>query len=144
MRALDKNSVDFLNEDGESANWVLKNQGEGGGHCLFDEAMVQKIDGLNELDYAAWTLMRRLRPVERAAPTVIVRNGESDHVAGLVSELGFFTAHFGGNPLLAGDEPDGAYQGYLVRSKPPGVTEGGIHSGYGVLDSLIFNEGNYR
>ena len=142
MRSLDRNSVDFLSESEESANWVLKNQGEGGGHCLFDKAMVQKIDSLNERDYAAWTLMRRLRPVERAAPTVIVRNGNSDCVAGLVSELGLFTAHFGGDAVLPGDEPNSAYLGYLVRSKPPGATEGGIHSGYGALDSLIFNEGS--
>jgi len=138
MRPVDADTVDYLRDKGEVANWVLKNQGEGGGHCLFDEQILEQLELLSEDDFAAWTLMRRLRPVARNTPTAIVRNGIAEEIEGLVSELGLFTAHLAGKPLLQ-DASDPAYLGYLVRSKPPGVTEGGIHSGFGVLDSLIYN-----
>jgi glutathione synthase len=29
------------------------------------------------------------------------------------------------------------YAGYLIRSKPASENEGGIHSGMGILDSLV-------
>ena len=138
MRSVDVDTLEYLKEEGEVSNWVLKNQGEGGGHCLFDEQILERLQLLPEHDYAAWTLMRRLRPVARNTPTVIIRRGVQEQIDGLVSELGLFTAHLADKPLLQ-DESDPAYLGYLVRSKPPGVTEGGIHSGFGVLDSLIYN-----
>ncbi|MGL5408434.1 MAG: hypothetical protein ACRDAP_06895, partial [Shewanella sp.] len=31
-----------------------------------------------------------------------------------------------------------SYAGYLIRSKSAKATEGGVHSGQGVLDSLMF------
>ena len=34
----------------------------------------------------------------------------------------------------------GGYVGYLVRSKPPQAREGGVHSGSGVLDSLVLRD----
>ena len=139
MRPVGVHTADYLREEGEVANWVLKNQGEGGGHCLFDEQILEQLQLLSEDDYAAWTLMRRLRPVARNTPTAIIRKGLGQETEGLVSELGLFTAHLAGKPLLQ-DQSDPAYLGYLVRSKPPGVTEGGIHSGFGVLDSLIYSE----
>ncbi|WP_254693748.1 glutathione synthetase [Shewanella sp. MEBiC00475] len=33
-----------------------------------------------------------------------------------------------------------SYAGYLIRSKSAKVTEGGVHSGQGVLDSLMFSD----
>ncbi|MGS0724875.1 glutathione synthase, partial [Shewanella sp. 0m-11] len=33
-----------------------------------------------------------------------------------------------------------AYAGYLIRSKSARTTEGGVHSGMGVLDSLVFSD----
>jgi glutathione synthetase len=136
MRSIDRNTAQWLQESGGTENWVLKNQGEGGGHCLFDESIAEQLKGMPESDFAAWTLMRRLRPVNRQAGTVLVRDGRAENVQDLVSELGFFTAHLADQPLLGSGEDKSAYLGYLVRSKPPAVTEGGIHSGYGVLDSL--------
>ncbi len=137
MLSIDTNTAQWLEDDAGAGNWVLKNQGEGGGHCFFDRDMLQQLKSLQKNDYPAWTLMRRLRPVTRDVPTVTVREGRGEVVEGLVSELGLFTAHIEGRPLLQAVEDNPAYLGYLVRSKPPAVTEGGIHSGYGVLDSLI-------
>ena len=33
---------------------------------------------------------------------------------------------------------DNGYAGYLIRSKPADVSEGGVHSGMGVVDSLAY------
>ncbi len=134
MRRVDRHGAAQLRASGDCGNWVLKNQGEGGGHCLFDDDILRALDTLGERDFDAWTLMRRLRPRGRDNPTLLVRDGKGTVVDGLVSEIGLFTAHLGAAPLPAAD--DAGYSGYLVRSKPPDVTEGGVHSGYGALDSL--------
>lgn len=65
-----------------------------------------------------------------------VREGKAQRVERLVSEIGIFTAHLDGEPL-GGSAQDPGYVGYLVRSKPADITEGGIHSGFGMLDSLL-------
>jgi glutathione synthetase len=136
MRAVDANSADWLREESSSADWVLKNQGEGGGHCLFDRDILPRLESLTASDYGAWTLMQRLRPTGREQSTLVVRDGRAQRVQRLVSEPGLFTAHLGEEALPTGDKRE-AYVGYLVRSKPPDVTEAGVHSGFGALDSLF-------
>lgn len=141
MQAVDAHSATWLRDESSSAEWVLKNQGEGGGHCLFDRDILKRLDSLSGEDYGAWALMQRLRPTGRDQPTLVVRDGRAQQVSGLVSEIGLFTAHLGKQPLPAGDSQEG-YLGYLVRSKPPEVTEGGVHSGFGALDSLFLESAN--
>lgn len=113
--------------------WVLKNQGEGGGHCIFGDEIADTLKRLRPEDYPAWALMRRLHPAPRALPAHIVRKGEVQVIDDLVSEIGMFTLHFDGQSLL----PNDGYAGYLIRSKSAQVTEGGVHSGLGALDSLM-------
>jgi glutathione synthetase len=144
MRAVDAHTISCLRERGNTADWVLKNQGEGGGHCLFDEDIAPRIERMSAQDYPAWTLMRRLRPVAREIPTLVVREGRGQRVERLVSEIGMFTAHLAGRPLLESPGHVAGYVGYLVRSKPPHVTEGGVHSGFGMLDSLVISPGEAR
>ncbi len=135
----------FLGEmrpvDGQSAkwfagqnpqHWVLKNQGEGGGHCVFDLHILPRLKSLQPEEYPAWSLMRRLHPRHRSHPALMVRQGEATVVDDLISEIGMFTLHLNGHSLTS----DLGYAGYLIRSKPSSVTEGGVHSGQGALDSL--------
>jgi glutathione synthase len=138
MRAVDANTARLLKDEASSAQWVLKNQGEGGGHCLFDADILRRLDSLKSAQYGAWTLMQRLRPAGREQPTLLVRDEQTQQVRGLVSEIGLFTAHLGAKALPTGDDRPG-HIGYLVRSKPPDVAEGGIHSGFGALDSLFIS-----
>ena len=56
-------------------------------------------------------------------------------MARLTSEIGVFTAHLADAELPVASSLSG-HIGYLVRSKPPHISEGGVHSGYGALDSL--------
>ena len=137
MRNVDADSINALKHENDWENWVLKNQGEGGGHCFFDQDILHRLSTLQESEYGAWILMQRLRPIPRAEPTLIIRDGQAQKVDGLVSEIGIFTAHLDGL-LLATNRHRAGLIGYLVRSKPPGVTEGGIHSGHGALDSLCY------
>ncbi len=113
-------------------HWVLKNQGEGGGHCYFGDDIAGKILSLSEVEHDAWSLMQRLHPSPRGQPALLIRNGELEQVDDLISEIGMFTVHLDGQPV--GQEF--GYCGYLVRSKSAASTEGGVHSGMGVLDSL--------
>lgn len=135
MRLVDESTANRLQESGTS-QWVMKNQGEGGGHCLFDGAIIERLATLDKKAYPGWTLMRRLQPTGREVATLRVREGKAQRVERLVSEIGIFTAHLDGEPL-GGSAQDPGYVGYLVRSKPADVTEGGIHSGFGMLDSLL-------
>lgn len=115
-----------------STEWVLKNQGEGGGHCVFGDDIHSKLDKLNPEDYDAWSLMRRLHPSPRKTPALLIRKGKASQVDDLISEIGLFTIHIDGEPAVA----ENGYAGYLIRSKPSNADEGGVHSGMGVLDSL--------
>ncbi|MGL5392456.1 MAG: glutathione synthase, partial [Shewanella sp.] len=160
--------------------WVLKNQGEGGGHCLFGADILDKLTELDPAHSQAWAFMRRIHPKPRESRTFIARRGELKQVDDLIAEIGMFTVHFAGEPALRAEQGmapthalphstlnqggrnpnsinnstinDGtvkpsdensasdaySYAGYLIRSKSAMATEGGVHSGQGVLDSLMF------
>ncbi len=135
MNPVDEHSYDWFKRQ-DASDWVLKNQGEGGGHCVFDKNIAPRLKELhqNPEQYDTWTLMRRLKPLHRQHPALLVRKGQASIVDDLISEIGLFTVHFNGRPMTDAE----GYAGYLVRSKPSGVTEGGVHSGSGVVDSLAY------
>lgn len=132
MLPINQDVISWFASEADQNEWVLKNQGEGGGHCIFGNEISDKLSQLKVGQYDAWALMKRLHPHERERPTIAVRNGEQIKVDDLVSEIGLFTAFFNGEPVT---ELDG-YAGYLVRSKPAKENEGGVHSGQGILDSI--------
>ncbi|MCC4833891.1 glutathione synthase [Shewanella sp. 10N.7] len=136
MKPVNPSSIDWFNNQADKQAWVLKNQGEGGGHCVFGEDISQKLSQLRPQEYDAWALMMRLFPHEREKPTIGVRDTEQSQIDDLVSEIGLFTAFYDGEPVT---EFDG-YAGYLIRSKPASENEGGIHSGQGILDSLSLTD----
>lgn len=133
MKPINPKTISWFHQQANKNDWVLKNQGEGGGHCVFGDNISDKLNQLAPQEYDAWALMQRLFPRERALPTIAVRDGEQTQVNDLVSEIGLFTVFYDGEPVT---ELDG-YAGYLIRSKPTTENEGGIHSGKGVLDSLV-------
>ncbi|WP_039990822.1 glutathione synthase, partial [Vibrio azureus] len=133
MKAITTESIEWFNESASKKEWVLKNQGEGGGHCVFGEDISATLKSLKPEEYNAWALMQRLYPHERDTPTIAVRDGKQTLVSDLVSEVGLFTAHYQGEPVTENN----GYAGYLIRSKPASENEGGIHSGQGILDSLV-------
>lgn len=136
MKPINSATIEWFKTQATKHEWVLKNQGEGGGHCVFGEDITDKLSQINPQEYDAWALMQRLYPHEREVPTVAVRDAEQTLVEDLVSEIGLFTAYFNGEPATQLD----GYAGYLIRSKPASENEGGIHSGKGILDSLTLVE----
>ncbi|MCL6270648.1 glutathione synthetase [Sansalvadorimonas sp. 2012CJ34-2] len=133
MLPVTSDTAKWFAEKGDPDQWVLKNQGEGGGHCVFGEDILPAIKAMPESAFKAWALMRRLYPHERQRPALAVRDGYTKEVNDLISEVGLFTIHFNGEPLT----DQNGYAGYLIRSKPSTATEGGVHSGQGMLDSLL-------
>lgn len=133
MKPINQKTITWFNTQATKTDWVLKNQGEGGGHCVFGDDISEKLNQLSPINYDAWALMRRLFPHKREVPTIAVRNSEQTLVDDLVSEIGLFTAYYDGEPVTKFD----GYAGYLIRSKPASENEGGIHSGRGILDSLV-------
>lgn len=132
MKQVNAETIDWFHSTANKKQWVLKNQGEGGGHCIFGDDISAQLSKLAPKEYDAWALMQRLYPHERDKPTLAIREGRATLVDDLVSEIGLFSAYFNGEPVT---EHQG-YAGYLIRSKPAGENEGGIHSGMGILDSL--------
>ncbi|MFC3153203.1 glutathione synthase [Litoribrevibacter euphylliae] len=133
MKPINADTIHWFDEEAVKEEWVLKNQGEGGGHCIFGEDITEKLKQLSPDEYGAWALMERLYPHEREIPTIAVRESHQTQIDDLVSEIGLFTVFYLGQPVT---EFDG-YAGYLIRSKPASENEGGIHSGKGILDSLV-------
>ncbi|NOH97414.1 glutathione synthase [Vibrio sp. 99-70-13A1] len=133
MKPISSETIEWFNSHADKKEWVLKNQGEGGGHCVFGEDISDTLTTLKPEEYDAWALMQRLYPHERETPTIAVRDGKQTLVDDLVSEIGLFTAHYQGDAVTE----LGGYAGYLIRSKPASENEGGIHSGQGILDSLV-------
>ncbi len=133
MKPINTDTIKWFTTSGNKDEWVLKNQGEGGGHCIFGNDIAKQLSQLPQEQYNAWALMQRLYPHERETPTIAVRDAQPRLITDLVSEIGLFTAHYQGEPVTQ----LGGYAGYLIRSKPASENEGGIHSGKGILDSLV-------
>jgi len=136
MLPINAETIHWFKTEAVKEEWVLKNQGEGGGHCVFGEQITERLDQLKESEFDAWALMQRLYPHERNKPTLAVRDGVVTVVHDLVSEIGLFTAYYNDKPVTDFE----GYAGYLVRSKPAQEHEGGIHSGKGILDSITLIE----
>lgn len=133
MKPLNADTIVWFQSQAIPSEWVLKNQGEGGGHCIFGDDITQKLFEIPEQERNAWVLMRRVFPREREKATLAIRGATQTLIDDLVSEIGLFSVFYKGEPAT---DLDG-YAGYLIRSKPARENEGGIHSGMGILDSLV-------
>ena len=112
-------------------NFVLKPQREGGGNNLYGENLKAEIVRCGSKagpSLAGFILMQRILPATHKA--LLVRNGISEKIDA-VSELGIFGVHLrrGEKVLLNGRA------GHLLRTKPSDADEGGVASGFAVLDS---------
>ncbi|CAI5997705.1 unnamed protein product [Closterium sp. NIES-64] len=118
----------------EPSEFVLKPQREGGGNNIYDEEITRKLTELTEAgeagrqELAAFILMQRLfPPVHRS---VLIRRCQHSWNDTL-SELGVY-----GTYLRNGDKVViNAAAGHLLRTKTATSNEGGVASGFAVLDS---------
>lgn len=117
---------------------VLKPQREGGGNNVYKEAIPNFLDSLPPEERQAWIAMELIQPPSMG--NYLVRSGgaSGDSQAAVkaetISELGIFGwVLFGGKDKQIEEKE----AGWLVRTKGKDSNEGGVATGFSVLDSLL-------
>jgi glutathione synthase len=118
---------------------VLKPQREGGGNNVYKEAIPEFLDALGSQERQAWIAMELIKPPEDAGNYLIrARIAESESQTAtktdVVSELGIYGWALFGGPSKSVEEKQ---VGWLVRTKGKENNEGGVATGFSVLDSLL-------
>eukprot|EP00927_Polykrikos_kofoidii_P073666 TRINITY_DN69687_c0_g1_i1.p1 TRINITY_DN69687_c0_g1~~TRINITY_DN69687_c0_g1_i1.p1 ORF type:complete len:537 (+),score=70.84 TRINITY_DN69687_c0_g1_i1:44-1612(+) len=112
----------------EPRNFVMKPQREGGGNNVYGDSIIPKLDEMSEDERSAYIMMQRIEPRPQLTP--LTKRGVSIWAPAL-SEFGFYSVFVGDGRQVCMD----AHAGHLVRTKAEGVDEGGVASGYAVLNS---------
>lgn len=114
---------------------VLKPQREGGGNNVYKESIPEFLDTLPPPEREAWIAMELITPPEGVG-NYLVRAGDANEQhpvkTNIVSELGVF-----GWCLFGGEAIQEKEVGWLVRTKGKDTNEGGVATGFSVLDSLL-------
>lgn len=113
----------------QPTSYVLKPQREGGGNNLYGEDMLSALRSMGADERRAYVLMELIEPIPFNA--VFVRDGQTVPCSA-VSELGIYGIFIAEKDHLV----QNTASGYLLRTKAHGVLEGGVASGFSVLDSL--------
>jgi glutathione synthetase len=116
-------------------NWVLKPNREGGGNNLYDDDIVKKLNGGNDLH--EYVLMKKICPPSQA---VTILDGSvfppQPKVFEGVSELGIYHTFLADEDQVLSNEA----LGYLVRTKNVNQNEGGVNAGFSFLDTPWFEK----
>lgn len=108
--------------------FVLKPQREGGGNNFYGQQIRTALQSMSPQERSAFILMDRIRP-SITSNCQIIRSSQVKEINAL-SELGVY-----GTILAKGDEILSNEQvGWLLRTKPEESDEGGVVSGFSVLD----------
>ncbi|KAJ3747659.1 hypothetical protein DFH05DRAFT_1441827 [Lentinula detonsa] len=112
---------------------VLKPQREGGGNNVYKEAIPGFLESLPPGERPAWIAMELISP-PMGLNNYLVRAGSGASIeTEVVSELGIFGwSLFGAGKVISEKEA-----GWLVRTKGKDSNEGGVATGFSVLDSLV-------
>lgn len=113
---------------------VLKPQREGGGNNIYKAAIPSFLDGLPPSERPAWIAMELIAPPEGTGNYLMRAGGSSEGAvkADVVSELGIF-----GWALFSAAGVKEKEVGWLVRTKGRESDEGGVATGFSVLDSVV-------
>ena len=117
---------------------VLKPQREGGGNNVYKEAIPMFLDSLAPQERQAWIAMELILPPDTG--NCLIRAGAVDSETQapvkteVVSELGIYGwSLFGGSSKRVEEKQ----VGWLLRTKGKESNEGGVATGFSVLDSLL-------
>ena len=121
---------------------VLKPQREGGGNNVYKEDIPKFLDNLGAEEREAWVAMELIKPPPGAG-NYLIRAGSTELEnqtpvrTEVISEIGIFGwALFGGETKSVEEREIG----WLVRTKGKDSNEGGVATGFSVLDSLLLVE----
>jgi glutathione synthase len=109
--------------------YVMKPQREGGGNNIYNEEISKELKNMTKEERSAYIFMELIQPPEIQG--TMVRSGKSGEGQGTLSELGIYSSFLGNGDSVYHSN----YIGHLLRTKPLDATEGGVASGYSVLDS---------
>jgi len=109
-------------------DYVMKPQREGGGNNVYGSDIVAKLETLSREERGAFIMMQRIMP--RPQDAVLTRSGTA-FVTPSLSEFGFYSVFIGDGEKVHLNE----HAGHLIRTKAEGVDEGGVASGYAVVNS---------
>ncbi|KAF9478219.1 glutathione synthase [Pholiota conissans] len=118
---------------------VLKPQREGGGNNVYKESIPTFLDTLDPEERQAWIAMELIQPPKDFG-NYLIRAGSTNSQSQtpvkteVVSELGIFGWALFGGPEKSISEKE---VGWLVRTKGKDSNEGGVATGFSVLDSLL-------
>lgn len=122
----------------ESEKLVLKPQREGGGNNIYRSSIPAFLSALPAQERPAWIAMRLIQP-PRGVGGYLVRAGEGSKGlvrSEVISELGIY-----GWALFGKVKEEVTVKerevGWLVRTKGEGTDEGGVATGFSVLDSVV-------
>ncbi|KAF5382619.1 hypothetical protein D9615_002766 [Tricholomella constricta] len=119
---------------------VLKPQREGGGNNVYKDSIPPFLDTLPPEERQAWIAMELIVPANGTGNYLIRAGGANEAAVKVVvvSELGIFGwALFGDK----GADIREKEAGWLVRTKGKGSDEGGVATGFSVLDSVLLVDG---
>lgn len=120
----------------QALSLVLKPQREGGGNNVYKDAIPAFLDSLPPQERQAWIAMELINPPNTG--NYLVRAGSTDLQSqapvktDVVSELGIF-----GWALFGQNRVNEKEVGWLVRTKGKDSNEGGVATGFSVLDSIL-------
>lgn len=123
----------------QALSLVLKPQREGGGNNVYKEDIPAFIDALPVAERAAWIAMDLIVPPEGTG-NYLVRAGSGTAGAvrtDVVSELGIFGWSLFGWEGAEKNKVEEREVGWLVRTKGKDSNEGGVATGFSVLDSVV-------
>eukprot|EP01038_Epipyxis_sp_PR26KG_P009361 gene9361-12611_t len=122
---------DAIMEKGK--NWVLKPQREGGGNNYYGEDLSKfLVENRNDSILSGFVLMQRIFPTP--SKSAFFRQG-SINIYSTINELGVYGTYLGSPDNEIVNEKGG----YLLRTKQEGVDEGGVATGYSVLNAIILS-----
>lgn len=132
--SFNKNNIDSLTEImlKNCHDFVLKPQREGGGNNIYKEDIKKFVQTLNDKnDLMGYILMKLVKPSINL--NYIVKANTKVEKKKLISEIGIFGVLIGKQNEIVLNETGG----YLLRTKPIEVDEGGVATGYSALDSVF-------
>ena len=123
----------------DALSLVLKPQREGGGNNVYKEAIPGFLDSLAPQERQAWIAMELILPPTAGNYLIRARAAESSETQApvkteVISELGIYGWSLFGGCSRSVEEKQ---VGWLLRTKGKESNEGGVATGFSVLDSLL-------
>ena len=116
--------------------FVLKPQREGGGNNFYGADILTHLQRIDSSQHAAYVIMARLTPPPLPSLRLSPDTPQPQSLPQTLSEVGIYSVFVGdGHHVLLNRAV-----GHTVRTKAMGVDEGGVATGYAVLDSPLLYE----